>query len=130
MRNEFGMKKTDEMFAVYKMSNLAFLYGTMISLDCQKEEKAKKTMEFIKLCQDFMLEKSEIKFLEIYNKYSEYSSDFSVWCHERENNIEFEFNNFQSIINDMYENEKDEVIDISKFMNMKNVTTVKKDEQV
>ncbi len=125
MRNEFGMKKTEEMFSVYKMSSTAFFYGTIMALDWQSKEESNGTMEFVKLCQDFMLEKSTSTFLDIYEKYSKINSRFSSWCHEREQDLDYQFENFQSIINGIYKNEKEEVIDISKFMNIKNVTEMK-----
>lgn len=130
MRNEFGMKKTEEMFSIYKMSSLAFFYGTIMSLDWQSKEEENKTMEFVKLCQDYMLEHTdkEITFSSIYSKFSDFNHKFAEWCHEREHDIDYQFQNIQSIISGIYTNEKEEEIDISRFMNMKNVIVVSKDE--
>ena len=116
-----NMKNTEKMFIAHAMVGKAFFYGTIMARDWENEEYAKKTIDFVKLSQDFMMEKNDVSFVKLAEIFMEIKKDFDEWCHEREDDEAMLFDNFQLIINSCYQNALEKEIDISKFMNMKNV---------
>ena len=124
VKNDFGMKKTEEIFAVYKMGSLVFLFGTLMGVDYEKKELPNKAMEFLSKIQNFMFQEDS-DFASIHNEFLEFNILFSEWCHERGKDLDFQLQNFQAIIDGLYKNETSPEIDISSFMNMKNVISNK-----